>query len=316
MERYGFAAFFANHDKKTLAALSIDTLTCLASSMLNLRFEIVEAPLSLPFFGDMLIREALHTFCPDIPWLSRPGTLSDDCWASEKTVNIPTNWCVSSCYDGKNDYHHCDAPIFDAVEPEKLAKLVPMIATYTAVLICGDRAHFAQMADELGKTAAAWLESKKNHLAGKIASGQMSKTDAVWHKQAAELLYIGRMESFNRFYPDLVKPALPKHWAEGFYNTLPDRELTPAEKKAAGIHYRITSVGMPFSQARIPAAERVSWPGIPELIWALLEPERSVLEAIRLYDGAHACKTTDEDIEKYLNYFRFLEKYGYLKEIK
>ncbi len=316
MERYGFAAFFANHDKKTLAALSIDTLTCQASKTLNMGFVINESPLSLPFFGDMLISEAMEAFCSDVKWRLVPGNLSDDCWASEKTVDIPTMWCYSTSYDGRNDYHHCDAPIFDAVEPEKLAKLVPMVAAYTAVLICGDREHFAQMAKELEKTAAYWLETKKNLNAGRIAVGSLSKHDALWRNKAAELLYLGRMDSFNRFYPGVVTPVLPSHWADDFYNMFPDRELTPTEQQADSIRYRITSAGVPFSQARVPVGERVSWPDIPELIWALLSPERSVLEAIRLHDGAFSRTTKDETIQYYLSYFSFLTKYGYLEEVK
>ena len=135
------------------------------------------------------------------------------------------------------------------------------------------------------------------------------------YKKAAELLYLGRMDSFNRFYPGLVTPEIPEHWADEYYTTLPDRELSPIEQKAAAVCYRIKSVGMPFSFDKIPYEERVSWPGIPELIWALLNPERSVLEAIRLHDGAFAVTTTDEKIEYYLSYFDYLAKYGYLEKV-
>lgn len=316
MERYGFAAFFANHDQKILAAMSIDTLTAHASKILNTGLTITESPLSLPFFGDMLLKEAMDTFCPDIQWKFVPGNLSDDCWASEKTVDIPTNWCHVSCNNGKSSYHHCDAPIFDDVQPEKLAKLVPMLAAYTAVMICGDKKHFTDMAKELEKTAAHWLAVSKNYIAGKTAMGRMSKTDADWHNKAAEMLYLGRMESFNRFYPGIVSPQLPAHWADSLYSTVSDRELTPAEKRADSIRYRITSVGMPFSQARVPASHRVAWSDIPELIWALLSPERSVLDAIRLQDAAFSCTTSDEQIDYYLSYFNFLAQFGYLDEVK
>ena len=137
MERYGFAAFFAGHDRKILAATSIDTLTCQAAATLDQGFLITESPLSLPFFGDMLFYEAMKSFCPDVRLRMVPGTLSDDCWAAEKTVDIPTNWCFSTSCDARNDYHHCDAPIFNDVEPEKMAKLVPMLAACAAVMICG-----------------------------------------------------------------------------------------------------------------------------------------------------------------------------------
>lgn len=314
MERYGFAAFFASHNRKILAAMSIDTLTCQAGQTLNTGFTITESPLSLPFFGDLLLNEAMNAFCPDIPWKLRPGNLSDDCWASEKTVDIPTNWCYTSSHDGKNDYHHCDAPIFDAVEPEKMARLVPMLAAYTAVMICGDREHFAKMAPVLEETAARWLELKKNHIAGSAALGKLSRQDALWQLEAAELLYLGRMDSFNRFYPDTVIPSLPAHWADSFYGTLPLRELTPAEKEADSIRYRILSPGIPFSQVWVPGSQRVSWPDIPELIWALLEPERSVLAAIRLRDAVSSHSTQEQQIRYYLNYFRFLERFGYLEK--
>ena len=72
---------------------------------------------------------------------------------------------------------------------------------------------------------------------------------------------------------------------------------------------------MPFSQALVPAAERVSWPDIPELIWALMSPERSVLDAVRLQDAVLCCTTSDEKISYYLEYFNFLEKYGYLEKV-
>lgn len=316
MERYGFAAFFANHDKKILAAMSIDTVTCLASKILNNGTAFTESPVSMPYFGDMLVQVAMEAFCPDVKWRRTPGTLSDDCWASEPSVGIPTNWFHGSSRDPRGDYHHCDAPIFDDVEPEVMAKLVPMIAAYSAVMICGDREHYKGLAVELEKVAAYWLETEKNFAAGRAAAGKMSKTDALWRNKVMEMLYLGRMESFNLFYPGLVTPKLPVHWADDFYETLSDRELTPAEQEAAAVRYRIMTPGMPFSQARVPAEERVCWGEIPELIWALLSPERSVLDAIRLRDAVHSACTSDEQIRHILNYFRFLAKYGYLEEVK
>ena len=136
----------------------------------------------------------------------------------------------------------------------------------------------------------------------------------MWKRRAAEMLYLGRMESFNRFYPDIVAPTLPEHWADSFYNSLPDRNLTEAEKRANGIRYRIKSAGVPFSQARVPSKERVSM-SFPELAWALLSPERSVLEAIRLSDSALSTVTSDAGIDRMLEYFEFLAKYGYLEKV-
>lgn len=315
MERYGFAAFFANHNKKILAATSIDTMTCQASDTLKLGVAIVESTLSLPFFGDMLFNELMNTFCPDIYWKFRLGTLSDDCWMGEKTIDIPTNWCVSGSRDQRSDYHHCSAPIFDAVKYDQLAKLVPMLAAYTAIMICADKNQFVKLADKLEKTAAQWLEMQKNFIAGRAAAGKLSKQDAAWKNTTAEMYYLGRMDSFNRFYADTVKPKLPCHWADKFCDILPERELTEAEKRADSITYRITSRGIPFSQANIPAAERVSWPDVPELIWALLSPERTVLDAVRLHDAVFSVVTSDDKIDYYLSFFAFLEKYGYLEQI-
>lgn len=315
MERYGFAAFFANHDKKILAATSIDTMTCHGSDTLNLGFSIVETPLSLPFFGDILFDELMNAFCPDVHWSFLPGTLSDDCWMSEKTVDIPTNWCLSKSFNEKSDYHHCSAAVFDAVQYEKLAKLVPMLAAYTAIMICADREQFITLANELERTEAKRLETKKNLVAGHAAKGKLSKQDAAWKNKVAEMLYVGRMESFNRFYPGIVTPMLPSHWADNFINLLPERSLSAAEKRADSVRYRITSAGIPFSQAKVPVKERISWTGSPELVWALLSPERTVLEAIRLQDAAWDITTSDEKIDYYLSYFSFLVNYGYLAEV-
>ena len=96
----------------------------------------------------------------------------------------------------------------------------------------------------------------------------------------------------------------------------PSLVINEAEKKAASIRYRITSVGIPFSQSKIPASERVSLPTAHELVWALLSPERSVLDAIRLKDAAVYGNTSDGGINTSLAYFAFLAKYGYLEEVK
>ena len=52
------------------------------------------------------------------------------------------------------------------------------------------------------------------------------------------------------------------------------------------------------------------------MTWALLSPERSVLDAIRLADGAFFAKTGDSEIRSCLEHFAFLARYGYLEEIK
>lgn len=314
MERYGFAAFFSQHDKKILAAASIDTLTCQATEAVDSTFSFVLSPLSLPFFGDMLFTEAMAKFCPEIPYKFNPGGLSDDCWMGESTVDIPTNWFVSGCV-GRSNYHHCDAPTFNDIQPEKLKKLVPMVAAYTAVMICGDREHFVKLSEELEKTASKWLETEKNYIAGRAAMGNMKKTDVLRKVKAFELYYTGRMTSFNRFYPDIVAPEVPSHWADEFFNSLPDRELSDAEKKADSIRYRTLTKGVPFSQARVPASERTWQPMAYEITWALLHPDRSVLEALRMFDAIFGCRTTDKDIEEHLKYFGFLEKYGYIEKI-
>ena len=316
MERYGFAAFFANHDKKILAAASIDTLTCLATEMLKTPFTIKESPLSNPFFGDMLFQVAMDNFCPDVNWTLACGNMSDDCWQAEPSVDIPTTWCVSSCAYNRGDYHHADAPIFDGMIPELMAKLVPMVAAYTAVLVCGDREHFAKMAKELEPTAAKWLELRKNYIAGLAGFGKLAKIDAMWRNKAAETLYLGRMNSFNRFFPGIVTPTLPAHWADEYCANLPERELSAAEKKASSVRYRVIAKGLPFSQARVPVAERKFIEPCHEMTWGLLSPERTALDAIRLRDAAHNTRTSDEGIEKNLEYFAFLTKYGYLEEVK
>ncbi len=76
MERYGFAAFFQNHNKRILAAVNVDCMTCLTGKILNTGFSIIEAPLSCPFFGDMLFYEAMNTFCPGVKWKLTPGNMS------------------------------------------------------------------------------------------------------------------------------------------------------------------------------------------------------------------------------------------------
>lgn len=285
MERYGYAAFFANHDKRILAAMSIDTVSCLSSEILNVPFLITQAPVSLPFFGDMLAEKVMDQCCSGMAWRFVPGNLSDDCWTGEPSMDIPVNWAHSTCNDGKNDYHHVDAPIFDHVEPEKLKRFTPMLAAFSAALIFSDKEQFAALCEDLEPVAARWLELEKNRNAGKVVMGQLSKTDALWRNKAAELLYLGRMGSFDRFCPGLVEPKLPEHWADSYYDTLPDRELSDAEQRANALRYRNTSMGMPFSQVRVPSEERYPWTGIPELIWALLSPERSVLDAVRLHDA-------------------------------
>jgi len=55
-----------------------------------------------------------------------------------------------------------DAPIFDAIEPEKLKQLVPMLAAFCGVLIFDDKAQFAALAKDLEALASHWLDLEKN----------------------------------------------------------------------------------------------------------------------------------------------------------
>ena len=122
--------------------------------------------------------------------------------------------------------------------------------------------------------------------------------------------------SFNRFFNGVVKTALPNHWADDFYTILHERALTDVEKTADSIRYRVTKTGVPFSQVCVPVKERTNFAGTSELIWALLSPERSVLDAIRLRDAIFSIRSSDDVIENLLSYFGFLEKYGYLEKVK
>ena len=194
--------------------------------------------------------------------------------------------------------------------PELMGKLIPMVAAYTAVLVCGDREHFAKLAVALEPTAATWLELSKNYIAGLAGAGKLAKIDAKWRCDAAEMLYLGRMDSFNRFFDGVISPKLPEHWADGYLKNLPERELSEAEKKANSIRYRKATKGLPFSQARVPVAERKFIEPSHEMAWGLLSPECTVLDAIRLRDAAHNTETSDAGIEKNLEYFAFLAKCG------
>jgi len=76
------------------------------------------------------------------------------------------------------------------------------------------------------------------------------------------------------------------------------------------IPVRLT-LGMPFSQARIPVAERVAGSYEQALNWA--DGRRNMLEIAQLVGWETDAPVDDKWLEQFIAYCRLMEKHGYIR---
>ena len=84
------------------------------------------------------------------------------------------------------------------------------------------------------------------------------------------------------------------------------------EKTADRLIVRRLVPGTLMSLAKVPAAERRSPFVIPDLLYMLFDGEKTLLECMHLYSFEMDTEFDDAAITKFVEFLRYLEKYGYV----
>lgn len=310
MELYGFAAFLKDRVRtgRITAALSLDGFSHKASKNISFR----QSSISLPFFGDLYYPEHFFQRHGDIPYAVLPGTLSDDTFAGDPLVGIPTNWF----YNPSGIFHHSTAegfqPDWETVEQE-----FPTLATLIIHFLSADATRFASNAKAIETAAQTELHKELTQTAEAEACGKLNWFDAdavaeMWCRYQSE-----RLKSMYRFFQMPENSALLQSFTaatracQSHFHRKRCFDLSSPERKAANTVVIRQTAGTPFSHARVPYAERRIC-SFNKLLFSLFDGKRDLLTAIRLMDAATGVETPPEKISDILNNLPYLEKYGYL----
>ena len=331
-ERYGFAQFFAEkkNRKKILAAVNMDAISCdyrKTDKPINVRMN----PASSPFFGDLLLQDIAKNYLVPYPYRIERGNFSDDAFMPDKTIGIPTNWL----WTDPKKYHHNSEDSFDRITDWNLAKrIISIITTYAYFLATVDKKKIACFKNLLLKEAKInILEESSKLISNKIGYNEAIEKlnfNIFWQKERIislkklnlkektddlekELEKISDEEkkriSINS-PPSLSSPSMGEEVGGG-----ESSELTKEEKIAENIVIERKGVGFPFSLAKVPHLQRRNKPE-PEITdtalnWA--DGKRDLLQIFRLLNCELGEKLSEKQFSDMIKYFKFLDKYGYLK---
>ncbi|MBP5182000.1 MAG: M28 family peptidase, partial [Lentisphaeria bacterium] len=154
MELYGFSAFLAEEKrrKRIKAALSLDSFL-----YQERKFNFRVSPVCMPCFTDYVYRD-FFKFLPGFEAAEMPGNLSDDTFAGDPAIGIPTNWF----WTPSGIFHHNSGKYF---QPDwRLVKeKFPVIAAAVECLLTNDiPSDFSSRAVRDFRKAAASILAQKN----------------------------------------------------------------------------------------------------------------------------------------------------------
>ncbi len=309
MELYGLAAYLSvpKHRKNILAACNLDAFAVTSAPEVAFRL----SPVFNPCFTDWLLLDTLQRGLPKQEWAIEWGNLSDDTFTGSPCFNIPMNWVHSPC----GIYHHNTGA---KLQPdwEKTAALIPPLFKAVEEVLVGEIPDYSER-------AAREFQKRAKELLGDPRLTAFEKRLRVRMEYDRQN---GRLDSAERFGAKPAKrAALKAAWkaAQTRLAALPEVDMSAAEYKALNLVVTEKLPGPPFSLSRVPYAERRRDRRIHQVLWALCDGRRSLLECIRIMDaekdwsenaGAEQpSRTGKAGILKLIDSFRYAEKYGYCR---
>ena len=298
MELYGFSAYLADVKRRSriIAALSLDGFNYLFPK-LDLRLSTI----SLPYFTDWFYRDWFRKHLPDFEWSESKGNLSDDTFAGDPDIGIPTNWMRCPC----GNYHHSTARYF---QPDWLLvkeKFLVMAGALETLLTDGPSGNYNARAVRDFKAAAAAI------LKNDILTG----FDKTVRLEAEYNRYSAMLASWERFTGKKAdfKP-LRKQYDQLKTKTGPIcyELFGTAENRARNIIPKRLLPGQPSGQSQVPYAERKKI-SMPRLLWSLFDGKRDLLTCVRIMDGETGKRANGAAIKSFIDALHFLEKYGYVR---
>ena len=298
MELYGFSAFLADrkHSGRITAAMNMDSF-----SHWNRLIDYRRSTVSMPFFTDWFYRDWFRKYLPTFTWSESHGNLSDDTFAGDPDIGVPTNWLRSP----GGIYHHNSGRYFE-LDWQVLKEEFPVFAGALETLLSkGPPEDYSRRAvREFNAVARNILKKEKLSCFEKQVC-----LEAEYNRYRAML---GSWEKFTGKTADLqpLKTAYEKQKKQ--IGPIRYELFRTLECKARNIIVQRLHPGAPFCLSRVPYQERRTL-GIPRLLWALLDGKRDLLTAIRIFDGETKGRTDPRQIGKYIENLHFLERFGYVR---
>ncbi|MEW6750874.1 MAG: hypothetical protein AB1505_07835 [Candidatus Latescibacterota bacterium] len=317
MERYGFAEYWERPEARQRAVLGISMDAIALSPALTYdSVEVRSSPASLPFWGDHLLWQAAQRLLAGYPLVPASGNLSDDTLFSDITIGVPSQWVWTRV----GDTHHSSLWLREEANDWPLgAAIARLIATYVADLATAGPADLERFAASLQRGISTGFEQARSRWSDGLRAGEL--TPAQVQRQAGFLArwQEGRIRSLRRMYPQADAAPLLGYLAalaEEAVRGLPEGPaparpaLTPVARQARRLIVRRRSLGMPFSQARIPVSERLEGYYEQALNWA--DGTRNLLEIAAQVECETGRRTDDAWLARFIQYVRLMAQYGYL----
>ncbi len=319
MERYGFAHYWEQEEarRRALLGISMDAIS-LNPERMGAPIEVRASAMSLPFWGDWLLRDMAKTRLAGRPVAYVGGNLSDDTFISDRTIGVPTQWVWTRV----GPYHHSSAWLRDEMNDWNVgAEIARLIGAYTATLAWADREQVARfvslaggsMATELGDAVAQWTTATQAGALTLEEVRQQATYVAEWQQE--------RIHSLTNMFPAVDTQPLFEQLAQFEREQVAPlagsgearaqgRALSAAQEAARGLVPSRATLGMPFSQARIPLAERMSGGYEQALNW--VDGDRDLLEVAGRYGWEVGKPADDAWLARFTDYVRLMARYGYL----
>jgi len=318
MERYGFAEYWQRKEARQRAVLgiSMDAIG-LSPAMTKDAIEVRFSPASMPFWGDLLLWEMARKILAGYPLASAAGNLSDDTFFSDSTIGVPSQWVWTRV----GHTHHSSLWFYEEANDWPLgAAIARLIAGYVADMATAGAKDVKRYCDVVHRGVAEDIQEAKVRWAEKVRAGQMSTAQA--QRQARFLLEWeqGRIRSLGTMFPQSDVAQLEEQLitlGKAAFSDLADsvaastdEPLSPTAEKAKEMILPRRSLGMPFSQARIPLAERMAGDYEQALNWA--DSNRSLYE-IAVQTQCETGQIIDDAwLARFMDYCQLMARYGYL----
>lgn len=319
MERYGFAHYFEQEEvrRRSLLGVSMDALS-LSPEKMGAPIEARFSPASMPFWGDLLLWHMASRALEGRPLVAQWGNLSDDTFISDRTIGVPSQWLWTRV----GPYHHSSAWFREEMNDWPLgAQIAQVIAGYVGAMASAGPDDVRQFRDLTVQGMVDEMLAQRRRWAEALGQGKLKAEDVRRQVEFFAEWQEGRLQSLGRMYPEADVAPLREEVEAAKKEALEALSLqyVPVEYVARsdvqGVARTLipirTTMGMPFSQARIPVAERIAGTHEQALNWA--DGRRNMLEIAQRVGWEAGALVGDEWLEQFMAYCRVMEKYGYIR---
>ena len=330
MELYGFSEYFTHEEnvKRTFYAVSMDGIGTFntwnekGKKSVNIRL----TPGTAPFISDLLFRKYFLEKEGSLLTPETRGCLSDDTFPADPAIRriygnepdavdgIPVNW-LRTCI---LPYHHNTGPMFNKADYDLAYEIIKACCAVLYILADGTGEELLALLPEMKELANRELknieEDCRKKTQEKLCTAEFANEKLLYWRNLEKKVLL----SANR----IIKDILPEEEVE---NSLYKAVLFPGEspsfvgemeKEGSSLVVTRLTAGIPTSLAKVPLHERKKRKGIRDfaVLMTFLDGKRNLYCALKqtAFDQ-HTQLYTDAEFRTLMEYFSYLEKYGYIK---